>query len=168
LVFDENEPEYENNGNEFQYLDEDYEDSEDSNTERDDSESEASSSTTHSSPIKKAKSFISFDEKRRAVEFWESSQNKRKLTSVQKSFRFITSERQLYKFKKQVAEAGGRNDKLKIIADHTLNEFKSAKKRQLIVHDYDLKRWALNKQKEIKVEGFKASHNLDLEIQECK
>jgi hypothetical protein len=31
--------------------------------------------------------------------------------------------------------------------------------KKLIVHDYDLQRWALNKQKEIQIEGFKASHN---------
>ncbi len=99
LVFDQNEPENEDNVNEFQYLDEDDERDEDSdNTGMEESETEVSSSTLYPSPIKEPKTFISFDEKRKAVEFWESGKKNCKLTSVQEKFRFVTSERQLYKF----------------------------------------------------------------------
>ena len=61
--------------------------------------------------------------------------------------------------KKQIEEKGDRISKLKLIKEHTLNEFKNAKRRHLTVHDYDLRRWALNKQKELKINGFNASRN---------
>jgi len=53
---------------------------------------------------------------------------------------------QLYEFEKQVKTQGSRNDKLKEIWTYTFQEFMSAKDKNLIIHDYDLKRWALYKE----------------------
>ncbi len=56
-----------------------------------------------SSPMKRPKTMVSFEDKRRAVEFWKSGKKKRlSLGTVSHQFRFITSVQQLYEFEKQV------------------------------------------------------------------
>jgi hypothetical protein len=42
---------------------------------------------------------------------------------------------------------------------YTFQEFMSAKDKNLIIHDYDLKRWALYKKRENGLENFIASHD---------
>jgi hypothetical protein len=81
-----------------------------------------------SSPMKRLKTMVSFEDKRRAVEFWKSGKKKRlSLGTVSHQFRFITSVQQLYEFEKQVETQGSRNDKLKEIWSYTFQEFMSAR-----------------------------------------
>ena len=84
---------------------------------------------------------ITLKQKIEAVNFWKSTQKgKRKFSSVQSKFRFLANESQLYRFEKQIQNYGTRKDKLKIIWDHTLDEFKNAMQKKLPVHDNDLRR----------------------------
>ena len=149
LEFDEDEPEGDN----------DFEDDESEDDNKDEEQTSNGSSTLYSTP-KRSKSFISFNDKKKAVDYWQSEIKKPyKISAVQKNFSFVTSIQQIYEWKKQIEEKGDRISKLKLIKEHTLNEFKNAKRRHLTVHDYDLRRWALNKQKELKINGFNASRN---------
>jgi hypothetical protein len=84
---------------------------------------------------------ITLKQKIEAVNYWKSTQKgKRKFSSVKANFRFLTNESQLYQFEKQIKNYGTRKDKLKIIWDHTLDEFKNAMQKMLPVHDNDIRR----------------------------
>ena len=63
----------------------------------------------------------------------------------------VKCEKQLRRFKQENSESGNRFEKLKMIDQHTLNKFVKAKSKKLIVHDYDLKGWALLKQADVNV-----------------
>ena len=130
--------------------------------ESDDSdESTVSSSQTgngSSSLQKKPRKMIPFEDKKKAVEYWKSGKTRNlNLSTVSKRYRFVTSVRQLYKWEKQILTGGSRNDKLQEIWLYTFMEFKKAKDNKFIVHDSDLKRWAMKKKIEINLESFTAS-----------
>jgi hypothetical protein len=72
-------------------------------------------------------------------------------------YRFITSERQLYRFKQQIDNFGLMKDKLKQIWDKTLDNFKSAMNHKLVVHENDIRRWALKEASTLNIPSFKAS-----------
>jgi hypothetical protein len=113
-----------------------------------------------SSPEKRPKTMITFEDKKKAVEFWNSGKNKKKsVATVSNRFRYIKSKQQLYEFEKQIEQGGSRNDKLNEIWLFTFQEFKKAKDMKLIVHDNDLQRWAMKKKFELQLENFTASHN---------
>lgn len=92
---------------------------------------------------------VSFEYKRRAVEFWRDTKFKknRSLDSVQKRFRKVTSDRQLRRWAHQINQGGTYREKIARICDYTLENFKAAIESNLIVHDNDLRRWALQGQK---------------------
>jgi hypothetical protein len=111
-----------------------------------------------SSPQKKPRTMIPLKDKKMAVEYWKSGKTgKLKLSTVSKKFRFVTSVQQLYKWEKQIQAGGSRNDKIQEIWLYTFMEFKNAKDNKFIVHDSDLKRWAMKKKIEINLESFTAS-----------
>jgi hypothetical protein len=111
-----------------------------------------------SSPIKRQKRIIPFEDKKKAVDYWKSGKTKRlSLSSVSARFRFVTSIQHLYEFEKQIESQGSRNDKLNEIWAYTFQEFKNAKDNKLIVHDSDLQRWAMKKRDDINFENFTAS-----------
>lgn len=93
---------------------------------------------------------IDMDRKRKAVEFWknEHGKKKHKLSTVQKDFRFVSSERQLRRWAKQIEAGGTRKSKLAYISESVLNNFKSALNNGFIIHDRDLQRWALQANEE--------------------
>jgi hypothetical protein len=97
-----------------------------------------------SSPMKKPKRMISLEDKKKAVDFWKSGKTKRlSLTTVSNRYRFVTSLAQLYKFEHQLETSGTRNEMLREIWTYTYQEFIKAKENNLIIHDSDLKRWAI-------------------------
>lgn len=63
----------------------------------------------------------------------------------------------MYKWEQQVKEGGNRFDKLKRLYDMVYERFFDAKSRYLIVCDSDLRRWALQANREVMLEGFRAS-----------
>jgi hypothetical protein len=101
---------------------------------------------------------VSLEQKKKAVEFWQSGvRGNRSFSAVHHRFRFVTSQSLLYRFKQQIEAEGTRNDKLKTIASYTLAEFCRAKSMLLPIHDADLRRWAMCKQREVRLDGFVAS-----------
>lgn len=103
---------------------------------------------------------IDFDSsyKRRAVEYWrnwdanEENKDKKKnrsLKVVQNKFRRVSSERQLRRWEEQLQSGGTRMEKLSYISKFTHDKFTAAVELGFMVHDIDLKRWALQAQEEI-------------------
>ena len=69
----------------------------------------------------------------------------------------MTHESQLYRFEKQIQNYGTRKDKLKIIWDHALDEFKNAMKKRLPVHDNDIRGWVILKARNLEFDSFTVS-----------
>lgn len=96
---------------------------------------------------------LSYDYKRRAVEFWRSGKKKNlSVDSVKHRFKKVKSKSQLKRWAHQFNKGGTYMEKLARISQFTLDNLKSAVDAGLIVHDVDLRRWALQAQKEM---GFK-------------
>jgi hypothetical protein len=118
----------------------------------------SSQSSPFSSPTKRLKEYIPFDYKKRAVEFWKSGKKKYlSFTTVKNSFKKLKNRETLYIWEKQIENKGTRNDKLLLIYNSTVNRFIEAKNSRLIVHESDLRRWALNTNREVGLENFTAS-----------
>jgi hypothetical protein len=95
--------------------------------------------------------------KRRAVEFWKSGKKGRySLSSVQHRFKKIKSLPQLYKWELSLQRGGTHREKLLYISEYVLNKFKDANDKNSIMHDLDLRRWALEAKEEINLPHFKA------------
>lgn len=101
---------------------------------------------------------VNYDYKKQAVEYWQSGKRgPLSYDSVKSKFRKLTSDRQLRRWKQQVESGGDRQDRLYQITQYTLEKFKEAIASKIIIHDIDLKRWALKKKAELKISWFKAS-----------
>ncbi len=111
LEIDENEP-----GNETITYDESSESEDDSENTGETSQSES----IPSSPLKRPKTMISMEEKKKAVDLWKSGKTKRlSLATVSKRFRFVTSLKQLYRFEHQIETSGTRNEMIKDVWTYT-------------------------------------------------
>jgi hypothetical protein len=105
---------------------------------------------------------LSYDYKRRAVEYWRSGKKKNlSLESVRQKFRKVQSISQLKRWAHHINNGGTYREKVGRICAFTLKNFRDAIEAGLIVHDVDLQKWALKAQKEIGLENmrFKASKN---------
>ncbi len=101
---------------------------------------------------------IPMKSRREAVEYWMSGKKgKLKWETVSARYRFITNERQLYRFKHQMENYGTRKSKLQQIWNYTLTKFKDALEKKLVVHENDLRRWALKEALNLHYSDFKAS-----------
>ena len=100
---------------------------------------------------------ISFEQMRAAVEYWQSGKKKLlNVDTVKRRFRFIKDRRQLYRFADIVNKGGSQALKLKQVWEHTCDLFKGSTAKHMIIHDNDLRRWALDKAREISLLNFKA------------
>ncbi|KAE8739814.1 hypothetical protein FOCC_FOCC014682 [Frankliniella occidentalis] len=100
---------------------------------------------------------ISFKYKQDAVAYWRNDGKKRKFSSVKNRFSKLSQESLLYRWEKQINDHGTYRDKLKTICSHTYEQYTQAKNNHKIVHDVDLKRWALKKARDLQCNQFKAS-----------
>lgn len=99
---------------------------------------------------------ISYDYKLRAVEYWRSGKKKNlSLESVQQKFRKVLSVKQLRRWAHTLHKGGTYREKVARICDITLENFKKAVDNGLIIHDKDIRRWALQAQQEIGHEHFR-------------
>ncbi|XP_044594057.1 uncharacterized protein LOC123271728 [Cotesia glomerata] len=99
---------------------------------------------------------LSYEYKLKAVEYWRSGKKRNlSLDSVRQKFRKVQSVRQLRRWAHTLNQGGTYKEKLARICEYTLQNFKSAIDAGLIVHDCDIKRWALQAQKEIGAEDFR-------------
>lgn len=116
---------------------------------------------------------LSYEYKLRAVEYWRSGKKGNLgLGSVKQKFKRVQSIRQLRRWAHNLNKGGTYKEKLARICAYTLENFKAAVDAGLIVHDSDLKRWALHAQKEIGhtdfrfkasrtwINSFKAAHRI--------
>ena len=92
------------------------------------------------------------------MEYWNSGKRKRLgLKCVQSKFKRVTSEKQLRNWAEQTKSGGTRTDKLHRITKFTLEQFSNAVQTNLMVHDNDLRRWAIQASMQENLESFKAS-----------
>lgn len=94
---------------------------------------------------------IDFDYKKRAVEFWRSAKTKENLSikTVSHRIKKVKSSRQLRRWAHQINKGGTYMEKLKRISEYTIHNMKNAIDGGMIIHDIDLRRWALQAKKEI-------------------
>ncbi|CAK9825615.1 hypothetical protein ANTRET_LOCUS3585 [Anthophora retusa] len=105
------------------------------------------------------KEYIPFEYKRKAVAYWNSGKSKRlKLDTVRSKFRHVKSERMLRKWALQVEQGGTKKEKIKRIEEYTFNKFMEARQLRVIVHEVDLRRWALQARDIENLQTFKAGH----------
>lgn len=80
---------------------------------------------------------------------------------MQKKFRKVSSKSQLKRWAHTINKGGTYREKISRICQYTLDNFKAAVESGLIIHDRDIRRWALQAQKEIGYGDirFKASKN---------
>jgi hypothetical protein len=103
---------------------------------------------------------IDNDYKRAAVEYWKSGKKGRySLKTVAHRYRKVTSLPQLRRWEQQVSSGGTRRQKLFQLSQYVFNQFKVGLDRQMIIHDYDLRRWASEAQKELQIPNFIASES---------
>lgn len=94
---------------------------------------------------------VDFDYKKKAVEFWRSAKTKKNLSikTVANRFKKVQSARQLRRWANQINKGGTYMEKLKRISEYTIKNLKNAIDAGLIVHDTDIRRWALQAKTEI-------------------
>jgi len=98
----------------------------------------------------------SFEYKKKAVEFWRSGKKTNlNIKTVQNRFRHVSSITQLRRWAHTINKGGTYREKIAQICQFTLDNFQTAIEKGLIIHDRDLRRWALQAQKEIGNEDFK-------------
>ena len=106
-------------------------------------------------------SYVSMAQKQEVITFWRQTVRTahRRWEQMGNRFRWLQNhhERQLYIWEKQVQNYGARKDKLQIVWDQTLAEFKLAIINKLIVHDIDIRRWAMAEARKVNLFDFKAS-----------
>lgn len=88
-------------------------------------------------------------------------ERKRSLKAVQTKFHRMITRDQLWKWQKEMKRSGDaafKHDLFKIINDYVLERFVAGKENQAIMHDRDLRRWAIAKSIEVKLPSFKASN----------
>lgn len=104
---------------------------------------------------------LSYDYKKKAVEYWRSGKKKNyRIETVKQKYKSVQSVRQLRRWAHQHNKGGTYLEKLARISEYTLQNMRTAIDAGIIIHDIDLRKWALLAQKEIGHEDvrFKASH----------
>jgi len=101
---------------------------------------------------------IDFSYKRKAVEYWKSGKkSRRSFSTVQTKFRKVKSLQQLYRWETSVEKGETNADKLTFITEYVLQKFEDASDRRSIVHDINLRLWALEAKDQVDLSQFKAS-----------
>lgn len=95
--------------------------------------------------------------KRRAVEYWKSGKKGRySFVTVKNQFKKVKSLRQLYRWEHYIEKGGTHREKMLYISEYVLKNFKEANDEKRIIHDVDLRRWALEAKSQINFPPFKA------------
>lgn len=105
---------------------------------------------------------VDFNYKLKAVEYWRSGKKKNlSLESVKSKYKKVSSISQLKRWAHTINKGGTYKEKIEKICQYTFDNFDAAVKAGSIIHDRDIRRWALQAQKEIGSEDFrfKASAN---------
>lgn len=101
--------------------------------------------------------FINNNYKRKAVDYWKSEKKGHySLSTVQHRFKKVKSLLQLYRWELFLQKDGTHREKLLHIFQYVFENFKDAGDNNKIIHDLDLRRWALEAKEEINLPHFKA------------
>lgn len=95
---------------------------------------------------------LSFDYKKKAVEYWRSGKTNKKnrsIQSVKHRFKLVNSERQLRRWASQINKGGTYKEKLYQISEFVLRNLKESIEAGHIIHDIDIRRWALEAKKSL-------------------
>jgi hypothetical protein len=93
---------------------------------------------------------LSHEYKLNAVNFWRSGKSGNlRLDTVRNRFRKVSSITQLKRWAHQLNKGGTYTEKLHRIGHYVLENFKNSIEAGIIVHDINLRRWALQAQEEI-------------------
>jgi hypothetical protein len=105
------------------------------------------------------KRIIPLQRKIEIIQFAEPpGKKKRKFETVRNRYKSdVKYPIDLVRYKRDVENNGTRSEKLSRVHFKVYDEFKEAKLNNLIVHDENLRRWALQAAREIGLDGFKAS-----------
>ena len=71
-------------------------------------------------------------------------------------FKQLKSRTQFDRWKMQIQQSGDRIEKLRVVFEFAAQKFKNAREKKLNVSDLDIKRWVINKAREVGLNGFKA------------
>ena len=105
---------------------------------------------------------FSFEYMKKAVDFYdevneETGKKKHAWESFQHCFQNVRNRKYIERFRKYLENGGTKKQKLDEIDKHTYEKFKEARSGFLFIHDIHLKRWALQKAREINHDTFSAS-----------
>ena len=93
-----------------------------------------------------------FDEKNLLM-----GKRKRSWSSVQHRFRRIPNHQYLTRFRKYISTGGTKRNKINDVEMYVYDQFQSARRSLLAIHDIDLRRWALQKARELDLNNFEVS-----------
>jgi hypothetical protein len=117
-------------------------------------------SSYHPSPKKRSNENFKMEDREQAVQYWLNKDGKKRygLATERRRFRFVASERQLYRWKRQIErqEAPLPLTK-KTVYDRLYAEFTEARKNKCSVDDSYLRDWAINIANEMGISNFQAS-----------
>ncbi|CAF3878704.1 unnamed protein product, partial [Rotaria sp. Silwood1] len=88
-----------------------------------------------------------------------TGKRKRSWTSVQHRFRRIPNPQCITRFRKYISTGGTKKHKIDDIDIYVYDQFGNARYQLLAVHDIDLRRWGLQKARELDLNSFEASEN---------
>ncbi|CAF3058441.1 unnamed protein product [Rotaria sp. Silwood2] len=105
---------------------------------------------------------FSLDYMKRAVDYFDETdaatgQRKRSWCSVKHMFRRIPNPQYITRFRKYIEAGGTKKQKIDDIDTYVYHQFENARHRLLAVHDIDLRRWGLQKARELNLNSFEAS-----------
>ncbi|CAF4196742.1 unnamed protein product, partial [Rotaria magnacalcarata] len=105
---------------------------------------------------------FSLDYMKRAVDYFDETdattgQRKRNWCSVKHMFRRIPNPQYITRFRKYVEAGGTKKQKIDDIDTYVYRQFENARHKFLAVHDIDLRRWGLQKARELNLNSFEAS-----------
>lgn len=87
---------------------------------------------------------LSYEYKKKAVEYWRSGKTGNlRIDTVRQKYKKVSSERQLRRWVNQINKGGTYMEKLTAISEFVLKNFKDSIKVGNIIHDTDLRKWAL-------------------------
>ncbi|KAL1509144.1 hypothetical protein ABEB36_003929 [Hypothenemus hampei] len=98
---------------------------------------------------------LSFEYKKKAVEFWKSGKTGNlKLSTVRARFKKVQSIMQLTRWENAINQGGTYKEKLAKISQFSLDRFMEAVERRLPVHNIAIRRWALQANRDVKLDSF--------------
>ncbi|XP_076666528.1 uncharacterized protein LOC143368052 isoform X2 [Andrena cerasifolii] len=101
---------------------------------------------------------VDLEYKQNAVDYWKGGKKKRlPLESVRQKFRKVKSVSQLYRWEHSLEKGGNRREKLMQISRSVFNQFCASTDVNAIIHDTDLRQWALEANIAVSLKNFKAS-----------